>query len=276
VHAPRHLPSRDRLSVLTAIILLAYALARALHLPTRTVGTSLLGSALGFELSGPVLMLLVVAALISAGSDTLIRSHPRLAGWTGYATVAHWIMPGAAALALGSLLNRTPGGALWWIGLGLSAIVLIALLVAEYTVVDRTDAAWDVAALGLTAGLYALALLLFGLLHSLSVRALISATAAGFVASALALRLFLLKAPGANGAGLYALLIGLVTAETIWALSYWRVPAGGAALLALVPFYVGTGVAQQHLAGRLTRRLWLEYLAVGALGLVIALANAAR
>lgn len=276
MQAPRHLPSRDRLSVLTAIILLAYALARALDLPTRTVGTTLLGSAVGLELNGPVLMLLVVAALISAGSDTLIRSHPRLEGWTGYSTVAHWIVPGAAALAFGSLLNRVPGGALWWIGLGLSAILLIAILVAEYTVVDREDAAWDAAALVLTAGTYALALLLFALLHSLSARALISATAAGIAAAALALRLFLLKTPSASGTGLYALFVGLLVAETIWALTYWRVPAGGAALLALVPFYVGTGVAQQHLAGRLNRRLWVEYLVVGAVGLVIALVNAVR
>jgi hypothetical protein len=273
--SPRHLPSRDRLSVLTAVILLAYALARVLDLPTRTVGTTLFGSPLGFDLNGPVLMLLLVAALISTGADTLVRSHPRLEGWTGYPTVVHWIVPGAAALALGMLLNRTPFGPLWWLGLGLSAVVLIVALVAEFIVVDPQDGAWNVAALGLTALTYALALVLFALLHSLSARALISATAAGFIAAALAARLLALK-PAAPGATLYALAAGLITAEAMWALNYWRVPAGSAALLALLPFYLTVGVAQQHLAGRLTRRLWIEYLIVAALGLLIALLSLRR
>ena len=262
--------------MLTAVILLAYALARALDLPTRTVSTTLFGSPLGVELNGPVLMLLLVAALISAGSDTLIRSHPRLEGWTGYATIVHWIVPGAAALALGSVLNRAPNGPLWWLGLGVSAVALIAILVAEYIVVDPEDGAWNAAALALTAITYALALVLFGLLHSLSARALISATGAGLVGAALSLRLFALKGSAVGGAGLFALVIGLISAETMWALGYWRVSAFSAALLALVPFYVTAGLAQQHLANRLTPRLWVEYLIVAAIGLTIALISAAR
>ena len=273
---PRHFPSLDRLSVLTAVILLAYALARALDLPTRAVGTTLFGSAVGIELNGPVLMLLLVAALISAGADALIRSHPRLEGWTRYATAIHWILPGATALALGSVLNRTPDGPLWWLGLGLSAVALIAVLVAEYTVVDRADAAWDLAALGLTALTFALALVLFALLHSLSARALISASAAGLFAAALALRLFVLKDAAPGEAALYAAVVGLITAEAVWALNYWRVSASSATLLTLVPFYLSAGIAQQQLAGRLNRRLWIEYAVVGALGLGVALLNSLR
>src|SRR6266852_4824348 len=133
----RHLPHADRLSVLTAVIILAYALTRVLDLPTRAVRTTLFGSALGFDLNGRVLMLVLVAALISAGSDTLMRSHPRLAGKANQSTVIHWILPGASALVLGAVLNRVPDGLLWWLGLALSALVLIAVLIAEYIVVDR-------------------------------------------------------------------------------------------------------------------------------------------
>src|SRR5919108_217642 len=98
----RHFPSRDRLSVLTAVILLAYALARFLDLPTRAVSTNLFGSPLGIELNAAVLMLLLVAALVSAGADTLIRSHPQLAQAEGSHTLVHWILPGATALVLGA------------------------------------------------------------------------------------------------------------------------------------------------------------------------------
>jgi hypothetical protein len=270
----RQLPHPDRLSVLTAVIILAYALTRVLNLPSRAIHTTLFGSALGFDLNGRVLMLVLVAALISAGSDTLVRSHPRLAGQPARSTVIHWILPGASALVLGAVLNRIPDGLLWWLGLALSALVLITVLIAEYVAVDRDDPAWDVAALGLTALAYGLALGLFALLRSVSARAVISASIAGLVGGGLALRLFALKAIPIGRATLYAAIVGLVSAEAIWALGYWRIQASSAGLLAMIPFYLVVGLAQQHLAGQLTRRIWIEYAVIGGLGLAIALAYA--
>lgn len=272
----RHFPNRDRLSVLTAVILLAFALTRFLDLPTRVVRTSFFGSALGFEINGPVLMMVLVGALISAGSDTLIRSHPKLAGRPAERTVIHWILPGATALVLGAVLNRAPDGPLWWLGLALTAVALIGVLVAEYIVVDRADAAWDIAALALTALAYALALVLFALLRSLSARALISATVGAGVAGSLAMRLFALKGVPLLRAGLYAMVVGVITAEAIWAINYWRVAATSAGLLAMIPFYLSVGLAQQHLTGRLDRRVWIEYAVVGGLGLLIAMLDTFR
>jgi hypothetical protein len=272
VPSARHFPNRDRLSVLTAVILLAFALARFLDLPTRSFGTTLFGSPLGIELNGPVLMLVLVAALISAGSDTLIRSHPALAGRRGERTAIHWILPGATAVVLGAVLNQLPTGPVWWLGLGLTALALILVLVAEYTVVERGDPAWDLAALGLTALAYTLALILFALLRSLGARALISASIGGLMASALAWRLFALKTIAAGRAALYATVVGLAVAEAIWAINYWRVVPSSAGLLAMIPFYLVVGLAQQHLTGGLTRRIWLEYVIVGSLAMAIALA----
>ena len=260
--------------MLTAVIVLAYALTRVLDLPSRSVHTTLFGSALDFVLDGRVLMLLLVAALISAGSDTLVRSHPRLAGQAAQSTVIHWVLPGASALVLGAVLNGIPDGLLWWLGLALSALVLITVLIAEYVVVDRGDAAWDVAALGLTTLAYGLALVLFALLRSAGARAVISASIAGLVAGALALRLFALKGTPLGRAALYAAVVGVVSAEATWALGYWRVTPSSAGLLAMIPFYLAVGLAQQHLASQLTRRIWIEYAVIGGLGLAIALAYA--
>jgi hypothetical protein len=275
VQPTRHVPDRDRLSVLTAVILLAFALTRFLDLPSRSFTTSLFGSPLGIEINGPAVMLILVAALISAGSDTLIRSHPALGTRS---TLIHWILPGTTALVLAAVLNRAPDGPIWWLGLALSAIALLLVLVAEYVSVDPTDPAWDLATLGLTALAYALALLLFALLRSLSTRALVAAPVGGLVAAALALRLFVLRAgrgPLPLGrALLYAGLVGAVAGESLWALNYWRVAPSSSGLLAMIPFYLAVGVAQQHLAGRLTARVWVEYAVVGALGLAIALAYA--
>jgi hypothetical protein len=269
VRSARHLPSRDRLSVLTAVIILAYTLSRLLDFPTRLIGVTVFGSPLGVELNGRGLMLVLVAALISAGADTLIRSHPAFES-RSRPTVIHWILPAAAALVLGGALNLAPDGPVWWLGLGLSAVALLVVLVAEYVVVDRADPAWELAALGLAAAAYALALLGFTVLYGLGARAAISATLGGLLAAALALRLFRLRAVEGARASLYAGVVGLITAEALWAVSYWRITPVSAGLLAMIPFYLAAGLAQQHLAGRLTRRLWIEYGLVGALALLIA------
>jgi hypothetical protein len=237
--------------------------------------TNLFGSPVGIEINGPALMMMLVAALISAGSDTLIRSHPASGARR---TLLHWILPGTTALVLAAILNRAPDGPLWWLGLALSAVALILVLVAEYISVDPADPAWDLATLGLTALAYTLALLLFALLRSLSARALVAAPVGGLVAAALALRLFVLRSARndvqAGRPWLYAALVGLVAGESLWALNYWRVAPSSSGLLAMIPFYLTVGLAQQHLSRRLTARVWLEYVVVGALGLAIALAYA--
>ncbi|MBI5054418.1 MAG: hypothetical protein HZB52_14290, partial [Chloroflexi bacterium] len=87
----RYFPNRDRLSVITAVILLAYTLTRFVDIPTREISATLFGSSIGFELNGQIILLAIVAALISTGSDTLIRSHPKSESTTG-GTVPHWIL----------------------------------------------------------------------------------------------------------------------------------------------------------------------------------------
>jgi len=267
----RHFPSRDRLSVLTAVILLAYAFARFLDLPRRLVSVTLFGSGVSFELSGSTLLLLLVAALISTGSDTLIRSHPYFKEHPTRRRVPHWILPGATALVLGSALNHVPSGPGWWLGLGFSALALLAVLVAEYIVVDPEAAAWDAAALVLSALAYLLALILFALLRSLNAPTIISAGVGGLLAAGVAGRLFALKGAPLRHAALYAGLVGLISAEVIGAINYWRITSLGAALVVIVPFYFSLGIAQQHLVGRLTRRVWIEYGVISLLGLTIAL-----
>jgi intracellular septation protein A len=272
----RHFPSRDRLSILTAVIVLAYALARFITTPTLSVQLSAFGLPLDLQLESSALLLVLVAALISTGSDSLIRSHPYFAVHPAKSSLIHWILPGTTALVLGAALNRLPEGSLWWLGLALSAFAIIAVLIAEYIVVDADDAAWDAAALGLTALAYALALILFTLLHASSAHPVLAAGVGGLVATGLTGRLFALKNLPRWRAALYAALVGLICAEAIWGLSYWRVASGSAALLLMVPFYVSLGLAQQHLTQRLARRVWVEFAVVGLAGLAAALFSARR
>ncbi|MBI3242743.1 MAG: hypothetical protein HYZ49_10665 [Chloroflexi bacterium] len=269
----RYFPDRDRLSVLTAVILLAYALTRVVELPAREFSARLFGSSIGVEVNGQVIILLMVAALISSGSDTLIRSHPRFSGGVMSGPV-HWVLPGATALALGLILNLAPLGPAWWLGLALSALLLVIVLVAEYIVVERTDPAFGAASFGLTALTFIVALAIFGWIRFTGTRAALSATSAALLGGLLALRLFLLNQAEAQRSLIFAGVIGLTCGETMWALNYWRVTPIGAGLLLLVLFYALHGLAQQHLAGQLNRRVIVEFAVVGMLGGIIALSLA--
>lgn len=269
----RHFPDRDRLSVITAVIVLAYALARFVELPSREISAVLFGSKIGFEINSQLMLLLMVAALISTGSETLIRSHPRAE--SGYRRNAlHWIVPGWTALGLGLLLELAPTGPVWWLGLAVSAVFLVMVLVAEYTVVDPDDAVYRVAALGLTALAFIVALALFGWVRFTGTRAALSATFTAAIAGSLGLRLLMLNGAPFSRSTIYASIIGLVVGEAMWAFNYWRLAPTGAGLLLLVLFYVLHGLSQQHLTAQLNRRAIIEYMVVGIIGVVIALALA--
>lgn len=264
----RYFPNRDRLSVVTAVILLAYTLARFVNIPTREISASLFGSSIGFELNGQIIILTIVAALISTGSDTLIRSHPK-SELLSSGTATHWILPGAAALGLGLLLNLMPLG-IWWFGLAISALFLVLVLIAEYIVVEPNDVSYQLAAFGLTALTYIIALALFSWLRFTSTRAALSGTLTFFLALVLSLRLLMLSGVSFLRGSVYASVVGVVVGETMWALNYWRVTPIGAGLLLLVQFYILHGLVQQHLIGGITRRMLIEFAVVGLIGIVIA------
>lgn len=271
--ATRHFPDRDRLSVITAVIVLAYALARFIELPSREVSARLFGSSIGIELNGRLMLLIMVAALISTGSETLIRSHPRAQAGYGRNPL-HWILPGCTALGLGLLLELAPTGPVWWLGLAISAFLLVIVLVTEYTAIDPDDPAYRSASLGLTALTYIVALALFGWVRFTGTRAALSSTFTAALAGLLSLRLLMLNGGAFAHSLMYSGIVGLVLGEAMWAMNYWRVAPMGAGLLLLVIFYALHGLLQQQLTGQLTRRTAIEFAVVGLIGAGIAFALA--
>jgi hypothetical protein len=156
-------------------------------------------------------------------------------------------------------------------GYVLTGLILILVISAEYYTVDPTHRRYLVARLGLNAWAYLLALVLFVLIYSAKARSLISATGVAVVGTLLALEFLRSAGRGFSRTALYALIAGLSTGEIIWAMNYWRVSGVTGGLILLLGFYVATGLANQQLQGRLTRRVLVEYAIVALLGLVVLL-----
>lgn len=167
MHPPRHLPDPDRLSVLAATILLAYASARFVDLPGWDLALQLPGVYLAVEINIRTIVSLLVAGLTATGADWLLRDHPAL---QGSSTFQHWMLPFLTAWVIGEPLYRLPLGPQWLASFAIGGALLMLVLVAEYIVVDPNDVRHALAAAGLTAVSFALFLMLAISLRSAGVR----------------------------------------------------------------------------------------------------------
>jgi hypothetical protein len=130
------------------------------------------------------------------------------------------------------------------------------------------------ARLGLNLATYLAAFALYATIYGLHVRSLVSATAVAVVTFPLALEILRLTEEQLATTWLHAAIVALVLGELTWAINAWGLSSlSGGALLLLV-FYTLSGVTQQHLAGRLNRRVALEFVAIAVVGLVLILLNA--
>ncbi len=265
------LTDRDQISGFVGTLVLGLALVRFVDLPTREVGTQALGSAIGIQLSTPVVMLLVLGVLAATGMDSLLRSHPTARARPQAGAFVLWVLPVFTVLALELGLMRLPADQLllWGLGLAGSGIVVALVMTAEYISLDREHPLYTPVQLALTGLTYILGLVLFTAIYATKGRALLTATLSTVVAAALALRLFWLQARQTGRALLYAAVTGVGLGQCVWALGYGRPTPLAAGLLLLLILYTGAGLSQTALQRAFGRRTLIEFGVVAALGLAI-------
>ena len=254
-----------KLSTLAALVLLAYGLVRVVPLPATSINLAMLGVALRIDLNATVMLLVLAASLAVAGTDWIVRSHPRAAELRP--SFEHWIVPGLAAFALGGIVIRLPYGAGFWIGLALSAVLLVAVIQAEFIALDRDDPRFDRAAISLRALAW---LLLAGALFAIRIgapRAIISLPLVFAGVTGVTWRLLRLDEP-ASSAWLDAALVGWAGAQVDWGLHYWpATPIRHALLLGLLA-YVMVGLIVAYRQKRLGAARLTEVAVVAALALL--------
>ena len=163
----RHLPDSNRLSVLTAVILLAYALTRLIALPPFGIQASLLGVEMAFQISSSAVVAFLVAGLTATGMDWLLRSHPHLEKKN---TLEHWILPALTAWIIGISIFSLSESTLWWLAFLVGGIFLVLICVAEYVAVDPDDLRYGVAVASLTGLSFVLLLVLITALRAVGMR----------------------------------------------------------------------------------------------------------
>jgi hypothetical protein len=269
------MPNYDRLSIVVSLVLLGLALTLVIALPTRYIDADLLGSPVRIELGARLVMSLLLGSLTAVGVEYIMRAHPKFGtGGLGGYSFLFWILPTLATLAATWFTPALydSGLLVWLAGLGVSALLLAGLILAEYRTIDTEDTAHTISRLLLNLFTYLSALFLFTAIYEAKLRSLLSATLVALFAGILALALLRAERSATYRTWSLAAVCGLVLGEATWALNYWGVTGLAGGGLLLLAFYFFGGLSQQRVLNRFNRLVLLEFAIVGGVGLAV-LAN---
>lgn len=155
------LPEINRLSIVSAAIMLAFALTQIVSFPAQRISFTIFGILIAILVDFSTITTIFTAILAAAGMDWLIQSHPEKekdASFLSYSR--HWVVPILTTFVIGVVLNSFAGGAYWWVIYGLGSVLLVAVFIGEYNVVPPEENKLPLAVIGLTGLSFALYFLL--------------------------------------------------------------------------------------------------------------------
>jgi hypothetical protein len=161
------LPDANQISVLAAILVLAYTIVNFVVIPEQAITAQIPGFYLDVTINIDTLTAILVAGLLASGADWMFRGHPVM---KGNASFPHWILPTLTALVIGIPLNQLSYGLLWWAGLLFGVTIVVLVLIGEYIDIDKGDVRQPLASAGLSAVAYTLFLVLVSAFRSEGLR----------------------------------------------------------------------------------------------------------
>ena len=258
----RYLPDSNRISVLTATVLLAFALMHLLPTSDYNLSLQLFGAVFSLSFNLSIVMIVLAAGIAATGMDWLLRGHPML---KGKRTLEHWMLPMLTTFVLGLPLYLLPAGLLWWGGFAIGAVLLILIFWAEYVVVSPGDTSYPTATAVLTVISFALYLMLTIALRYAGFR-LIWMTPALWIATFLvSLRVLHLRL-GGHWEFAWSVGIALISIQLAAGLHYWQLSPVRYGMLLLGPLYALISLAASLGEGIPLRRAFVEPVVM--LGLV--------
>lgn len=265
--AHKHLPSTDRLSIVTATVLLAYALSPYIQTPREALNIQLPGFLLQLPLNLNTLISFITAALAAAGTDWLISSHPHI---EGQRATPHLFIPALTAMVIGVPLSSLQMGLYWWVVFALGGLLLVLVIVAEYITVDINDNRHALASVALISVSFALYLILVIATHGAGLRLYLILAAIMPTIGLVVLRSLNLRLNGKWSIP-WALGIAIVIGQLGLGLFYLPLKPLSYGLLLTGSAYALTSVAGSLEEKKPWRGLWLEPVVMLSATLVLAM-----
>lgn len=254
----RHLPDANRLSVLVAAILLAFALAQVVETQHYALSFDIIGIRLEIPLNLTIASTLFATGLTAAGMDWLLRGHPHFEPKN---TFQHWLLPALTTFVIGIPLYNLQYGSAWWFSFVMGGVLLLLVFLAEYIILDPSDVRYPAASAGLTALSFALFLTLTAGLGYIGARLSLVAGVVFFAAMMVALRALHLHL-AERWEFAWAAGIGLACTQFATALHYWPLGPIQFGLALLGPLYALTGMTINLGDGMSIRRAVTEAVIV--------------
>ena len=204
-----------------------------------------------------------------AGTDTVVRSQPDLPSRRLSYLASLWMLPGLLVVLASQTLGWAPDPLMWGIGLLAVGLFLWLTIMAEFRQILPDWRAYRWAYLWQQIIGYSLALAFFIVIYQTRSRSALSATMIFLVSGMIALSLLRQNPETISKTWLFAAIIGLILGQITWALNYWRAGTLSVGLLLLLIFYVLTGLAQQQLWHRLSRRTVWEFGTITVVALLV-------
>jgi hypothetical protein len=151
------IPDINKVSVISAAILLAYTIVGLIILPYEEPITPVPGFVFGISLDPGIFFALIISGLTATGTHWIVKDHP---SFGDKYSIRFWMLPALTAWGFGLFIFQQPITTSWWIFTGVSALVLVLIMMAEYIIVDPNDIRRVPATIGLIALSNALLLIL--------------------------------------------------------------------------------------------------------------------
>jgi hypothetical protein len=263
----RNMPDSSQLSVLAAIIILAYTLSGFLTIPEHDFAVQLPGLFISIQINIQTVIGFLVAGITAAGASWLYRSHPAIRSPNVF---HHWIVPALTALVIGILLFQLPYGIAWLLGLFIGGGILVLVLLAEYIAIDEQDLRQPMAVIGLTSVSYALFLILAVSLRTSGVRLFIVLPAITLATWLVSLRVIHLHLYG-EWTMIESAIIAIILGQIAAALHYWPFSPISYGLVILGPAYALNSLMIRLIEGKNNRHALREPILALLVSWVLAL-----
>ena len=232
-------PKTDRINVITASILVSYALLPFVHISSRQLAFTIFGVLISFNFNFYNLISLITAALAAAGTDWMLREHPNRGDDS---TIPNLILPALTAGAIGIPLGFIAVSPTWWIILGLGSVLVLLVLVGEYISIDKHNQYFPIALIILSAVSFGLYLIIVIAVRAANFRLYLTATILPIVYAFFGLRVLQLRF-GGSWPIKWTAVIALTIAQFTIGLYYWPLSPVRFGLLLLGPAYALIGIA---------------------------------
>ena len=262
---------RDKLSVLLVIILSSATLFRFVELPNLSWGVqSVLGSPLGFDFSGEMLVVMLIVGLVSTGTLSILQDHP-LRDTQERPLLFSLITPAIGSLLVSLLLIRATSWILWLVALCLGGLAIGILVHLSYQAFSPAGSRYPTARTLLNIIDYLAGFVLFSMLLREQGRALVTGPAVLILSGLLAIELLSASGVILSRILLFVGIIALIEGELAWVIGYWPISPWTAATILSLGLYVWSGIGYQYLLERLTGRIIVEFAAMSMFVLALVL-----